>query len=362
MSEAIATIEQSAMPLALRPEIYMAPPISVKAAVERYTQFQELVSKLLIPMDPAKNGSDFAGADYGMLPGTKNRCLFQPGAEKLAMFFGLEVNVYCRSKTEEWSTPENPRLAFFKYEFEAVAKYNGHTICNVIRSCSVREDKYAWIWVNTRKIPSEDEVIEMEQIEAGRWVAGWKETGFKPRKAEADALKAQGKGRWKKVGDEYVWLEKGERVWQEKRPNPNPAAIQFVVEAMAQKRAYVACVKKALAATGYFAAEADFSDLISEIHEKVVSPPDEINNPAPPKKGDSGKLRQEQAGAKTPGGRALIALKDASQMPDTEFLALVETQCGVSATNPVEAADEISEREQQIVSDMLRERLKSSAK
>ncbi|HMV49136.1 MAG TPA: hypothetical protein PKD31_15370 [Blastocatellia bacterium] len=258
-STALERIEQPS--IALRPEIYLAPPMSVQAAVERMQQFQELVSKLLIPMDPARDGKDFAGADYGILPGTKNRSLFQPGAEKLAMFFGLEVNVYCRSKTEEWGTPQSPGQAFFKYEFEAIAKYNGHTICNVIRSCSTREPKYAWLWVSTRKTPADDEVMEMEQIEAGRWVTDWKTMDFKPRRQEADRIKAEGRGRWRKVGDEFVWQEKTSRVWQEKRPNPDPAGLQFVVEAMAQKRAYVAAVKKALAATGYFASDIDRDDV-----------------------------------------------------------------------------------------------------
>lgn len=216
MSTALATVEL-AESVALAPDVYLAPAVTVAAAIERFQLFEQLVSKLLIP---STGYDDFQGADYGIIPGTKNRSLFQPGAEKLALFFGLQVFTHCAEKQEDWEK------GFFRYTYRATVKRNGMEIVSVDRTCHTREDKYAWIWVEAKKPGDPDDEAEMKAMGTGRNREVWK-SGRK------------------------VWA------WQERRPNPDPFSLQFVVEAMAQKRAYVAAVKKALAATGFFSTELD---------------------------------------------------------------------------------------------------------
>jgi len=218
----------------LDPKTYFAPAMDVKAAIARQQQFNQLVAEMLIPAKVTRDGNyekvDMNGADYGQLPGSKTRMLYQPGAEKLALFFGLSVSCSCIEKIEDW---EN---GFFFYKFKAVASYKGQQIRDAIRSCHTKEKKYRWVWVET----------------------------VKPSEAEQEQMKAEGLGRntqvWK--NNKKVW------VWQEQRPNPDPYSLQLVVEAMAQKRAKVAVVKEALAATGYFSTEIDLEDLRESFSEE----------------------------------------------------------------------------------------------
>lgn len=232
----------------LDPKTYFAPAMDVKAAIARQQQFNQLVAEMLIPAKVTRDGNyekvDMNGADYGQLPGSKTRMLYQPGAEKLALFFGLSVSCSCIEKIEDW---EN---GFFFYKFKAVASYKGQQIRDAIRSCHTKEKKYRWVWVET----------------------------VKPSEAEQEQMKAEGLGRntqvWK--NNKKVW------VWQEQRPNPDPYSLQLVVEAMAQKRAKVAVVKEALAATGYFSTEIDLEDLRESFSEHEEEEPKNITPKATP--------------------------------------------------------------------------------
>ena len=217
-STELAVIESQELqaPESLSADVYLAPALSVEAAVERQMYLQKVVSRMLVACTDMKN---FDGADYGVLPGTSTRTLFQPGAEKLAMFFGLQVDLSRQQATEDWDK------GFFFYRYKATVRYKGQEVCNIERSCHTREDKYAWVWVETAK-PPKDVEEQMKADKTGRNRQVWKNR-------------------------QQVW------VWQERRPNPDTFSLQFVVEAMAQKRAYVAAVKKALGATGFFSKEVD---------------------------------------------------------------------------------------------------------
>lgn len=254
MSEAtqLATVDAEVLAVTnINPAEYFKPQISVQEAIARQQQLAELVSKLLIPSTVDQWGNvKMDGADYGTIPGTKNRCLFQPGAEKLALFFGLTVTAYCVEKQEDWEG------GFFRYTFKATASYKGQTIREVTRTCHTREKKYAWKWVTRAVPPDKATQQEMLESETGKWGSVWENR--------------------KKI-----------TVWQERRPNPDPFSLQFVVEAMAQKRAKVAVVKEALAATGYFATEVDFEDMQAEAQPE----PEAKTAAATPKKGDSGGLK-----------------------------------------------------------------------
>ena len=227
---------------------YFKPQLTVAEALKREQQLMQIIGSLLKPTTQDRWGNvNFDGADYGVIPGTKNRSLFQTGAEKLALLFGLTVTALCVEKQEDWEK------GFSRYTYKATASFKGHTIREVTRTCHTREKKYAYVWV-TRPAPSPD--IQKEMLEEMR-------------------------ARW---GSEWVNKQKT-KVWQERRDNPDPWSLQFVVEAMAQKRAKVAAVKEALAATGYFSQEIDFEDFktVIDVTPEPVAPVKEVK-PVDPKR------------------------------------------------------------------------------
>lgn len=318
---AIAPVNESAV-LQVNPADYFKPQLTVAEALKREQQLMQIIGSLLKPTTQDRWGNvNFDGADYGTIPGTKNRSLFQTGAEKLALYFGLTVTAYCESKQEDWEK------GFFRYTFKATVSFKGHTIREVTRTCHTREKKYSYVWV-TRPAPAPD--VQKEMIEEMR-------------------------ARW---GSEWVNKQKT-KVWQERKDNPDPWSLQFVVEAMAQKRAKVAAVKEALAATGYFSQEIDFEDFRTAAIDIEPEPASEPHGA--PKRSDSGKLRSETKGeaptAKTPLGKQVLALKDRLQMSDADFLKLVTDEFELEAQNIFEAADEITPAEQQMLVENLKDRL-----
>lgn len=271
---ALAPIQPAELaPVAIDPAEYFKPVASVAIVMERQKQLAEIVSNYLIPAKVDQWGNvNMDGADYGLLPGTKTRTLFQPGAEKLALVFGLTVTAYCVEKEEDWTN------GFFRYTFKATASFKGQTIREVTRTCHTREKKYAWIWVNRPKPLSDDALNEMIEQQTGRWGTKWEKQNGRNVK---------------------------QTVWQVRMPNPDPFSLQFVVEAMAQKRAKVAVVKEALAATGYFATETDWEDFAGQ--------PIEIKPEPEEKPSLAVRNRNNAAAAKTERGTM-----ESEQTPDEE--------------------------------------------
>lgn len=251
-STQLATIENESTAIAqITPAVYLMPALSVRDAVERQQYLQQVVGELLTE---SKGADDFAGADYGLLPGTKDRTLFFNGAQKLCLFFGLNIDLICTRRTEDWDK------GFFFYEYKATAKdRGGNVIGSIERSCHTRETKYAWVWV----------------------------VAPKPGQAEEAQMKAEGIGKNKKV-----WIDGRQQwAWHERRPNPDPYSLQMVVQAMSEKRAYVAITKIVLAAQGFFSKEIDFTDYREQIEQEDG---ERAQRPAA-KKDDSGKLRTPAA-------------------------------------------------------------------
>ena len=149
------------------PAEFFKPQLSVAEALERERQLMSIIGSLLKPTTQDKYGNvQFDGADYGVIPGTKNRSLFQTGVEKLALCFGLTVTAFCTDKQEDWTT------GFFRYTFKATASFKGHVIREVVRTCHTREKKYAYVWV-TRPAPAPDVQKTMIEEMQARWGSEW---------------------------------------------------------------------------------------------------------------------------------------------------------------------------------------------
>lgn len=153
------------------------------------------------------------GEHYGVIPGTNKPSLYKAGAEKLLLLFRLAPEYQIIEKVEMIEPP----LISYVIECRLLHAPTGTFTGSGVGSCNTREAKYRFKTVPTDK---------------------------KPNKAEADRLKAAGKGKWRKFGNDWVWCELVE--------NDNPHEYQNTVLKMAQKRALVAAVLNSTAASDCF--------------------------------------------------------------------------------------------------------------
>jgi len=150
--------------------------------------------------------------DYGVIPGTKNKTLLQPGAEKLARFYNLGCFTRLLTSTEIFET------GFFAYTYECVVRHlpTGIDICRIERSCNSYESKYLYENVYPNKASEEQKA---------RTAGTTQKTG--------------------KNGEKYTVLK------VRKAPDELAGDIN-TYQSMAQKRAIVAGVRQATMATDLF--------------------------------------------------------------------------------------------------------------
>jgi hypothetical protein len=159
------------------------------------------------------------GTHYGVIPGTDKPTLLKPGAEKLMLTFRLAPEYEILTSSEEDT--------FIAYTVRCTLTHinTGATIAEGVGSCNSKENKYRW---------------------------RSKKRTEKPSKEEADRLKDEGKGYWRKDWN-------GQWAWFDKTENDNPWELQNTLLKMASKRALVAAVLNATAASDIFAQ--DLEDL-----------------------------------------------------------------------------------------------------
>lgn len=80
------------------------------------------------------------GTDYGIIPGTKNKTLLKPGAEKLLDLYRSVAEYTVTHRTEDWDRP------LFSYEVSCKVIYRetGTVIASGLGSCNSREKKYRY--------------------------------------------------------------------------------------------------------------------------------------------------------------------------------------------------------------------------
>jgi hypothetical protein len=88
--------------------------------------------------------------DYGIITGTPKPSLWQPGAQKLCELYGLAHDFLDIETVQVWDQ------GFFAYRKRCVLtlRRNGVFVGAGIGSCNSREDRYAWRWMDSKKIPS----------------------------------------------------------------------------------------------------------------------------------------------------------------------------------------------------------------
>lgn len=111
--------------------------MDMQMALKQQQELDQIVKDFLV------EGTEGEG-DYGTLPGTKKKCLHQPGAHKLAKIYGLAPTFPAerRIRNENWTL--NPPL--FDYEITCVIMRKGTpwVVAEGIGSCSSYESKYRY--------------------------------------------------------------------------------------------------------------------------------------------------------------------------------------------------------------------------
>ena len=167
--------------------------------------------------------------DFGIIPGVTKPSLLKPGSEKLINLFGLSCEM---DRIDKEFDLQNK---FIAYTYKATIKNKeGRILSQCEGSVNSYETKYRYSWINTDK---------------------------KPSKEEAASLKAQGAGKWGKIGNDWVWKERQE--------NPDVIGLQNTIQKMAQKRAMVGAVLIATGASEFFTQDVEDMGFIDVDHKEV---------------------------------------------------------------------------------------------
>lgn len=78
--------------------------------------------------------------DYGIIPGTKNRTLLKPGAEKLTTLFRCVPRFVVEEKIENWETG----LFFYRFACHIETLDGGNVVAEGVGSCNSYEGRYRW--------------------------------------------------------------------------------------------------------------------------------------------------------------------------------------------------------------------------
>lgn len=140
-SKALTTTKKKPGKVAIRP---------VNIDTSQYPALQEL-EKNLILLDYAFSQME-EGVDYGTEEGIDKPFLKKPGAERLALVFGLQIEF-------EDIDDSNPEANFYRHKFVGTAwsyDKNGVRIYRGqgVGSCSSKESKYRYRWLRPYQIPT----------------------------------------------------------------------------------------------------------------------------------------------------------------------------------------------------------------
>lgn len=151
--------------------------------------------------------------DYGMISGIEKPALLKPGAEKIKKAFGLQIEKMDCVK-EIFDSEKN----YIDYTYKCIITAKSGLrlgICD--GNANSREEKYRYIFKPSEKVPE---------------------------RKELEKMKAEGKGKWKKCTDKWVWFERAE--------NPDILALKNSIQKVAQKRAFVGAILMAAGASEFF--------------------------------------------------------------------------------------------------------------
>jgi len=151
--------------------------------------------------------------DYGLINGTEKPALLKPGAEKIKRAFSLQIeSIDCIKETVDLES----RYIDYTYKCIVTSK-SGIRLGICDGNANSKEDKFRYIYKPAEKVP--------------------------PRK-EIEKLKTEGKGKWKKSGEKWLWMERVE--------NPDVLSLKNSIQKFAQKRAFVGAILMASGTSEFF--------------------------------------------------------------------------------------------------------------
>lgn len=204
------------------------------------------------------------GVDFGIIPGTPKPSLYKPGAEKLAIFFGLVESFEPITETERWDDGD----PFFYYRFRCVLHRAGVIAGSAEASANSREKKHRYRWVskealmelgldpvktisrNNQKMISEFDFAVTKAETTGKY--GKPESYWQEWRDAIEDGSARAIMRATRTGEDKKAWERIAGMVEYRVPNPEIFDSVNAILKMAQKRAFVAAVLLATGASDMF--------------------------------------------------------------------------------------------------------------
>jgi hypothetical protein len=235
-----AIVQQDAAEIASVERDRFLPVMSIAQAGERRASIIELVKSMMQE-----------DVDFGKIPGTQKKSLWQPGSDKLCNLFGLTPKFNIESMTEDWDGSQHAGEAFFYYRVKCQLFRGEHCMGEGEGSCNSWEEQYRWRQgERTCPMCGKAAIIKGKAEYGGGWLCFGKKGGCGVKFNDGDTqIEGQDIGR---------------------RANPQIHDQVNTILKMAHKRAKIAATINATSASEFFTQ--DIEDL----------PPGTIASDAPP--------------------------------------------------------------------------------
>jgi hypothetical protein len=146
--------------LAVREDMHVGELLYKEAAWRSHDPVGYLTQKRNIMLQFVKSQM-IQDQDYGEIPGTKEKGLFKPGAEKLLSLFNYGISVQEMRCVEDWDKP------LFSYTYRAVVRdRHGFVLAECDGNCNSMEKKYRYRWINESSATSEQKEAAIDRRKA----------------------------------------------------------------------------------------------------------------------------------------------------------------------------------------------------
>lgn len=260
--------EAQALPSTGGALVGLMPIMGVAEAVHRH--------KLMVELVRSEIWHD--GVDAMVIPGSTRKSLTQPGAQKLAYFFGLSPVFTLLDKIEQWDAPFG-KTPLFSYTYSCKLYCAGRYIGEAHGNANSYEAKYMWRWVQEADIPQGLDPKELKS--RGGKVS---EPKFAIEKGETTGKYGKPAEYWEAfrraiAANEYTIERRSSRSGNTieyvvidstlyRVPNDDIPSLVNTIIKIAQKRAYVGAVITAANASEFFTQ--DLEDMAKETLDHVI--------------------------------------------------------------------------------------------
>jgi len=158
-----------------------------------------------------------ADIDFGIMQGKHKPSLLKPGAEKIRIAFNLIVeSIDCIKETIDMDR------GFIDYTYKCIiTSESGKRLGICDGNANSFEEKYRYVFKPAVKVPARKDI---------------------------EILKIEGRGKWKKYGSKWIWMERAE--------NKDVISLKNTIQKIAQKRAFVGAILMASGASEFFSQDA----------------------------------------------------------------------------------------------------------